>query len=57
MKKIMRRMIPLITFELPLQYENIERLFVTIQHNEQQRYSGCSAQATLKKATSGISMD
>ena len=52
MKKIMRRIVPFITFELPLQYEHIEQMFVAVQHNEQQRYSGWSAQATMKKITS-----
>lgn len=52
MKKILRRIVPFITFDLPLQYEHIERLFVTVQRNEQQRYSGWSAQGTLKKMVS-----
>lgn len=52
MKKIMRRAVPLLTFELPLQYEQIEQLFIRVQYQEHQRCSGWSAQATLKKVAS-----
>lgn len=52
MKEIMRRVVPLFTFDLPLQYEQIEQLFADVQQSEQQRYSGWSAQATLKKVAS-----
>lgn len=37
MKKIMRRVVPLLTFELPLQYEQIEQLFIRVQYQEHQR--------------------
>lgn len=49
MRKRLRGLVPFITFDLPLQYENIEQLFVKVQHREQQRYSDWSAAATLKK--------
>lgn len=52
MKKIIRRVAPLLTFDLPLQYEQIEQLFTTVQHSEQQHYSNWSIQATSKKVAS-----
>ena len=52
MKKIMRQMIPFITFELPLKYEYIEQLFIKIHQDEEQRYSNWSTSASLKKVAS-----
>ena len=48
----MRRVVPLLTFDLPLQYEQIEQLFTTIQQSGQQHYSAWSTQATVKKVAS-----
>ncbi|MBD0349530.1 MAG: hypothetical protein M3342_10220 [Bacteroidota bacterium] len=49
MKKILRSVILLLTFELPLAYEQIEELFINVQQNGQQRYSNWSVQATFRK--------
>lgn len=52
MKEIVKRVSSLFTFELPLQYKQIEQLFTTVQHYEQERYAGWSTQATLRKVAS-----
>lgn len=52
MKEMTRRVVPLLTFDLPLKYEQIEKLFIRVQHLELQRHTGWSAQATLKKVAS-----